>query len=391
MHPRTGTIIFFDLAGFSTAADPAQATMAQSFMDALKAELIGMWGSPPVRSEDSRYLVLPTGDGAAAILWDKAPHHPRREYTALWLAGRMLAWANSQSPAIGVRCGINSGELDFVNDPYGMPNVCGAAINVAQRIMDAARPGQLLVRHETVAQRLSPSEDALRLDFGYHRDVAVYEVLAKHHELLKVQTVTGHVVEAGVRKPFGLAQPPANKWHLQIEPPILRLDAYGMERLKKPPVELLLKHVKMAFVGATNDQLAGMCAEALRDNPSKTWESVTVFLLADEQLRWIATSDRPHKLLLDLKVTAVKDLKDVLTRHARHCEFLEYDRPFYFASYWDWDKPGGRIHVSPYIWGADVRVCPALDYTWVTRDPTPQYRAYLDGLHHLRQLARPIG
>jgi len=386
MSPRTGTVVFFDLTAFSTTTDPEQMRVAQSFMDALKAELAALWQEPPSRSKESPYLVLPTGDGAATILWDKAPGHPRRELTALWLAGKILVWANSQQPAIGVRCGINSGELDFVSDPYDTPNVCRAAINVAQRIMDAAEPGQVLA-HETFAQRLSPSEETSQPDFQYCLGADAYEVLAKHNERLKVQAIMGKLIDAGEERPFGLAEPPAHKWHLQIEPPILDVDDYGVKRVKKPPVELLLKHSTLAFVGATNHQLAGMLQEATRNDGAKIWESITVLFLADEQVGCISKPGVSHSDLLAAKATAMTDLEGLLTEHAKRWQFLEYERPFYFASYWDWDRIGGRIHVSPYIWGADVGTCPGLDYAWITEEPTPAYQAYREGLRSLLQQA----
>ena len=390
MDTRTGTVVFLDLVGFSTTPDPAQLAVAQSFMKALGDELQALWQKAPARKDITSYLVLPTGDGAAVIIWDGAPGHPRREFSALWLAGKMLVWAKSQVPPVGVRCGINSGELDFLNDPYGLPNVCGAAINVAQRIMDAAQQSQILAHHETFAQRLLPAEGMSRTDFRYTIDATTHEILAKHLHLLKVHGITGSFTDTDGEKAFGIGGEPANRWYLQVDPPILHLDAYGVKRLKKPPVELLLKHNNIAFVGATNDQLAAMVQEALQGNPTKVWENVVVLFLTDDRLGWLATGTRTHDVLKADKAKAILDLKDKLAKRTKQLEFFEYDRPLYFASYWDWDKPGGRIHVSPYIWGADIRVCPALDYSWITSHPTPEYQAYVEGLRCLRQLAKVL-
>ncbi len=387
MSPRTGTVVFFDLTGFSISADPIQASIANAFKDVLKDELTRLFQKPPARDDQSSYLVLPTGDGAAVILWDAASNHPRREFTALWLAGKILVWAQAQERLLGIRCGINSGELDLVNDIYETPNVCGAVINVAQRIMDAAQPGQLLVRDETFAQRLSPVEENQHPEFHYHLEPSKCEVLAKHNFLINVRSVTGTFINSSWNnKPFGNAQAPANKWHLQIEPPILHLDSHGV-LIKKPPVKLLLQHRRIAFVGATNDQLASMFKEALQSTPDKSWDTLLIFFLADEQLGWMATPKRTRETLAEAKRIALSDLKHALVAKVKELKFLEYSRPFYFASYWDWNEPGGRIHISPYIWGADVKICPALDYTWITRVPTPQYQAYVDGLQSLQNMA----
>jgi len=387
---RIGTILFVDLAAFSTNRDPVQLSVARSFFEELKTLLTGLWGVAPDRSDDSRYCLLPTGDGAAVVLWKKADAHPQREYTALWLAGNIMVWANTHDPRIGIRCGINQGELDLVEDPYGLTNVCGAAINVAQRIMDAAEPGQLLVRHKEFTQRLNPDDQGKRNDLRYQIEPAEYEVLAKHNEILQIKNVTGSIIRDDGEYSFGKPGPPANKWHMQIEPPILSLDEYGWKDKKTPPEKLLDKHNNVAFVGATNDQLAEVIVKVLKNNPSKRWGRITIFFLQDNILQWMETKERPHKKLVQDKQEAIKNLHKVLNGHVQHLDFMEYDRPFYFASYWDWDKPGGRIHVSPYIWGADVRVCPALDYTWVTQEPTQQYQAYREGLVQLLKLAKPI-
>ncbi|MEW6619432.1 MAG: hypothetical protein AB1422_08885 [bacterium] len=388
---RTGTILFVDLAAFSMNWDPVQLSIARSFFEKLKTLLVYLWGVPPDRSDDSRYCLLPTGDGAVVVLWKKADAHPQREHTALWLAGSMMVWANTHDPKIGIRCGINQGELDLVKDPYDQTNVCGAAINVAQRIMDAAEPGQLLVRHKEFTQRLDPDDQSKHNDFKYQIEPEEYEVIAKHNEIITVKNVTGRIIRDGREYPFGKSGAPANKWHLQIEPPILSVDKYGWKDKKIPPEELLNKHNKLAFVGATNDQLANIIVKVLRNNPSKNWERIDIFFLKDNILQWMETKERGHEKLLRDKQTAIKNLRKVLNGHVRSLDFREYDRPFYFASYWDWDEPGGRIHISPYIWDADIRVCPAFDYTWVTQQPTPQYQAYREGLKHLQNLSTPIG
>ena len=44
-----------------------------------------------------------------------------------------------------VRMGINLGPVKLVKDINGHPNIIGDGINVAQRIMSFARPGQIVV------------------------------------------------------------------------------------------------------------------------------------------------------------------------------------------------------------------------------------------------------
>lgn len=390
MAERNGTIIFFDFESFSKKRDPGQREIAQPFFDQLKNILTGIWKSPPQRSGEGPYMILPTGDGAAIVLWKAA--NGSIEETAIYVVGKILKWGSSQNPIIGIRCGINNGVLDMVTDPYGNDNVCGGAINFAQRIMDAALPGQLLVAHDEVTRRLKPGTvEGLGLEYILLEEV--HEILAKHDVIIEVKGITGKIIEGGKEYTFGKSDPPQEKWHLQIEPAKLRLDNYGNLIIKSPPVELLEKHSRIAFVGATNDLLATSISEVLNDpqiNPTKRWQSITIFFLSNKALKWIETQGISYKQLKKDKKKAIKDIRTILNGHVDSLEFMEYDRPFYFASYWDWDEPKGRIHVSPYIWGKNIKECPGFDYIWKTTVPTKGYRFYKDGLENLRKISRPL-
>ena len=56
------------------------------------------------------------------------------------------------------------------------------------------------------------------------------------------------------------------------------------------------------------------------------------------------------------------------------------DFPFLGASYLDWNRPGGFIHVSPYIWGRQANKCPGYELEWVGRSPSSVFDAYVSGL-----------
>ena len=59
----------------------------------------------------------------------------------------------------------------------------------------------------------------------------------------------------------------------------------------------------------------------------------------------------------------------------------------YHGSYVDWERRGGRIHVCPYVWGAEARRSSAFDFVWEGDTPPPPYQAYLEGLERLCDLA----
>jgi len=374
MSSKLGTVVFFDLPGFSLYPDPDQAEVVQSFINTLRGVLRQLWPQASSRNQRKPYFVLETGDGAAIVIWDAAPKLRGREITAIWIASKILHWAQNQNRLTGIRCGINSGELDLITGLSGGKNVCGATINDAQRIMDAAQPGQMLAG-DTFTQRLPPEYISSKGKFRFQVESAVFEALAKHGKLLRVRSITGRIASRGGSHSFGLAQPPANKWHLQIEPP--------SDLIKIPPLKLLLRHRKIAFVGATNDQLPKIFVEAIQSDPQKHWQDIIVFFLKDRPLHAISFAGRRDRDLVRAKRRTIRTLRSLLSRYTGNLQFREYSHPYYFASYWDWDAPGGRIHISPYIWGADIRTCPSLDYTWITSTPTQPYKAYGDGLNRL--------
>ncbi|HWA39358.1 MAG TPA: hypothetical protein VG873_15985 [Burkholderiales bacterium] len=120
------SVLFLDIVGYSTMGVGRQVELKQAFNAALLAAL----GSVAV---DER-VVVDTGDGAAiTILGD-----PER---ALFVAIAIF----DNIGDIRVRGGVNLGPISLTTDINGQRNVIGDGINVAQRIMDFANEGELLV------------------------------------------------------------------------------------------------------------------------------------------------------------------------------------------------------------------------------------------------------
>ena len=120
------SVLFLDIAGYSRLGVTDQIKMKQSFNDLLSSALTDI---------DARErVVIDTGDGAAvAFLGD-----PER---ALFAA--LAVFDNAGQ--LPVRMGINLGPVHVSRDINGQENVIGDGINVAQRIMSFAQPGQLFV------------------------------------------------------------------------------------------------------------------------------------------------------------------------------------------------------------------------------------------------------
>jgi hypothetical protein len=170
----------------------------------------------------------------------------------------------------------------------------------------------------------------------------------------------------------------------QLDRSIYEEEATGY---KRPPHRLLCEYERIAFVAATNDQLADRLRKAFAARSSRRWASLELFFLDDAELAAIAAGEgTTPRALVAAKANALEELSKLVPDVAERWAFYTYARPYYFASYWDHEEQGGRIHVSPFIWGQPVKKCPGLDYLWHRdrREPTREYRAYAAGLAGLR-------
>jgi class 3 adenylate cyclase len=127
-------------------------------------------------------IILDTGDGAAISLIGDPED-------ALLLAttfrDAVAAQAPGEAAQLRARIGINLGPVRLVKDINGLPNIIGDGINVAQRVMSFAQPGQALVSRSyyEVVSRLSDDYSKLFLYGGSHTDKHIRE-----HEVYEVGT-----------------------------------------------------------------------------------------------------------------------------------------------------------------------------------------------------------
>jgi hypothetical protein len=121
------SVVFVDLVEYTRKSVTEQLAVKDRFTALLVDALKGI----PVNDR----IVLDTGDGAAmSFLGDPED--------ALFVG--MSLRAAMQSAAGAIRVGINLGPVRLVKDINGQPNIVGDGINVAQRIMSFAEPGQIL-------------------------------------------------------------------------------------------------------------------------------------------------------------------------------------------------------------------------------------------------------
>jgi class 3 adenylate cyclase len=120
------SVLFLDIAEYSRKPVAEQLALKQAFNQLLAVAV------EQVAPRDR--IILDTGDGAAVTFMGDPED-------ALFAAMTL----RNAAAAIPVRLGINLGPVRLVKDLNGQMNIIGDGINVAQRVMSFAAPGQLLV------------------------------------------------------------------------------------------------------------------------------------------------------------------------------------------------------------------------------------------------------
>lgn len=133
------SVVFIDLVGYSKKPVTEQIRLKTSLTNNLSEAIKDI----PVNDR----IILDTGDGAAiSFLGD--PEDALFVTLSLreaMVRENMTATMVESSGEDSVRMGINLGPVKLVKDINGHPNIIGDGINVAQRIMSFARPGQIVV------------------------------------------------------------------------------------------------------------------------------------------------------------------------------------------------------------------------------------------------------
>jgi class 3 adenylate cyclase len=172
-------VLFLDIVDYSSSGVHEQIDLKERFNAVLSDAIAGV-------ATDDR-IILDTGDGAAvSFLGDPED--------ALF-AGMALRDAVAGLPAtsgkrLEIRIGVNLGPVKVVKDINGRPNIIGDGINVAQRVMSFAEPGQILVSRSyyDVVARLSD-------DYGklFHYEGAKTDKHVREHEVYAIGEVPSNL------------------------------------------------------------------------------------------------------------------------------------------------------------------------------------------------------
>src|SRR6058998_283583 len=127
-----GHVLFIDIVGYSKLLINEQSEQIQTLKQIVR-------GTKQFRlaEAEGKLLRLPTGDGGA-LVFRTSPEAPV-------LCAMEISKALKSHPELHVRMGIHSGPVNEVADVNARPNITGAGINVAQRVMDCGDAGHILV------------------------------------------------------------------------------------------------------------------------------------------------------------------------------------------------------------------------------------------------------
>jgi hypothetical protein len=169
------SVVFLDIVDYSQQPVDEQIQLKNRFNEIL-AEAI-----KDVAVNDR--IILDTGDGAAiSFLGDPED----ALFVALNIRDTIIGEGSSAKPRLSACIGINLGPVKLVQDINRQRNLIGDGINVAQRVMSFAKPGQILVSRSyfEVISRLSQEYAKL-----FHYEGSRADKHVREHQVYSVYPV----------------------------------------------------------------------------------------------------------------------------------------------------------------------------------------------------------
>jgi TolB-like protein/Tfp pilus assembly protein PilF len=131
-------VLFADIVGYSKKAIDQQSELLGQLNRVVR-------GTEQFRAAEAagKLVRLPTGDGMALAFFTSVDAPVR--------CALEVAEALKTHPRIELRMGVDSGPVDQIMDVNDRPNVAGAGINMAQRVMDCGDAGHILLSKRVAA------------------------------------------------------------------------------------------------------------------------------------------------------------------------------------------------------------------------------------------------
>src|SRR5437660_11095210 len=125
-------ILFIDIVGYSKLSINEQRTAIDELNEVVR-------GSEQFQKAEAagRLLKIATGDGMALVFY-ASPEAPAQ-------CAVQISRALKEHPHLQLRMGIHSGPVSGVVDVNNRPNLAGAGINIAQRVMACGDAGHILL------------------------------------------------------------------------------------------------------------------------------------------------------------------------------------------------------------------------------------------------------
>src|SRR5437867_5007331 len=137
-------VLFIDIVGYSKLSINDQHAAVEKLNQIVRAS--EQFQKAEV---EARLIKIPTGDGMALVFY-KSPEEPVK--CALEISRTL-----KEHPRLQLRMGVHSGPVSGVIDVNGHPNLAGAGLNMAQRVMSCGDAGHILLS-KRVAEDLQEYE-----------------------------------------------------------------------------------------------------------------------------------------------------------------------------------------------------------------------------------------
>jgi class 3 adenylate cyclase len=173
------SVLFLDIVDYSLRSVAEQIALKERFNAVLTEAIAGV-------ATDDR-IILDTGDGAAvSFLGDPED----TLFAGMSLRDAVAAQDVTSGPQLQIRVGVNLGPVRLVKDINGQPNIIGDGINVAQRVMSFAEPGQILVSRSYYDVMARLSEDYAKL---FHYEGAKTDKHVREHEVYAISSAPSNL------------------------------------------------------------------------------------------------------------------------------------------------------------------------------------------------------
>ncbi len=228
------SVFFLDIVEYSKKSVSGQISLKERFNAFLSTAIRDV----PINDR----IILDTGDGAAISFLGDVEDALK---AALSMRSSLLSDEGLKDPPLLVRMGVNLGPVRLVKDINGQPNIVGDGINVAQRVMGFAEPGQILVSRSyyDAASRLSQEYAGM-----FHFEGSRTDKHVREHEVYAI----GHPGDLEAQSQAGLkSETKFSKALLEFR---VKSKAYWDALLVRH--NELVANVRETFIQATNKQKA---------------------------------------------------------------------------------------------------------------------------------------